>query len=396
MASWPLAPTVSSLWVVGASPWDDLYPNVKYRVAQIEALSCDDLEVVTDVAKLRAANHVGQGVSGYLRYGLSTIRSVLGVVARVVRAQPDQIYVTYPTPVVLFLLRLLGQHRRSRISADLFIAISETLIEDRGKVRSGSMGARFLTALERFTLKGVTCLVDTEESGAYLAQFFGLDPDQFQACPLALAPRPQRTTTAASNASSTTDTPYAYFVGTLVPLQGAPLLVDAYLDAARHSSLLPLVLRGDGQDGPKLAVQLAANETAVDWRRELAASAVVETEIADADLCIGVFGSSAKAQRVLAFKVYQYLRAGKAIVTLDSPALRRIEAQFLATDPGPSPFYLVGLDDLPHQLRNVLGPDGQGSELAAKSASAARLFEQQLSNSAASARLRQLFCVDAA
>jgi spore maturation protein CgeB len=44
--------------------------------------------------------------------------------------------------------------------------------------------------------------------------------------------------------------------------------------------------------------------------------------ISRSDVCIGVVGSTAKAGRVVANKVYQAMAMGRVVVTADSPAIR--------------------------------------------------------------------------
>lgn len=48
--------------------------------------------------------------------------------------------------------------------------------------------------------------------------------------------------------------------------------------------------------------------------------------IAPAGLCLGIFGDRPKAERVLPYKVYNALAAGKPVISRDSPALRELLA----------------------------------------------------------------------
>jgi glycosyltransferase involved in cell wall biosynthesis len=44
--------------------------------------------------------------------------------------------------------------------------------------------------------------------------------------------------------------------------------------------------------------------------------------MSDADLCLGSFGTTARAQRVIPYKVFDALAVGRPVLTADSPAVR--------------------------------------------------------------------------
>lgn len=386
-----------SLRIVGTSPWGDMYPNVKYRVTQIELLP--QFQTTTDVVRLSPKDHIDQGVLGYIRYGLQTLKGVLGVAVRARKAKPDLIYVTYPTPVLLVLLRILGAQRHSRIVADLFISISETLINDRAKVRPGSRMAKLILRLERISLRNVVCIVDTDENAHFLSSFLDLPPTQFQACPLALVPEhlpvglhsvepPTQ-----EGQSTGPDVSTAYFVGTFVPLQGVPTIAEHYVKAERSVELIPLVLRGNGQDGPQVQKTLTnAPDSRLEWRDSFADAETVEREIAAASVCVGVFGQSNKAGRVIPFKVYQYLRAGRPILTLDGPAIRDLERRFLLTHEGPSPFILVDRSNIAASFVTELAAAPKNNiERAQQAENARACFDLLLSDNVSGKRLVSIF-----
>ena len=108
------------------------------------------------------------------------------------------------------------------------------------------------------------------------------------------------------------------FYGTYIPLQGIEDIVHASL-------LLPskyqVCLIGDGQERPqieKLINELGAPIKLLGYMSETE----LAVKIAEATICLGIFGTGAKTSRVIPNKVFQCMAMGKAIITADTPAIR--------------------------------------------------------------------------
>lgn len=112
------------------------------------------------------------------------------------------------------------------------------------------------------------------------------------------------------------------FFGLFTPLQGAPtigralsILEDRNVSAHTH-------LVGDGQDAEEVH-SLVDTLRDVEWTPWLEPAALQKL-VRSSDVCIGVVGTSAKAQRVIPNKVYQGAAAGCAVVTSETPPQRRL------------------------------------------------------------------------
>lgn len=109
------------------------------------------------------------------------------------------------------------------------------------------------------------------------------------------------------------------FYGLMTPLQGAPVVAGAL---RRLAGSVRATVVGRGQDSVVVDALLSGtpNLRRVDW----VVPAELPSLVADHDVCLGVFGTSRKAARVVPNKVFQGLAAGCVIVTSDTAPQRRL------------------------------------------------------------------------
>jgi len=110
------------------------------------------------------------------------------------------------------------------------------------------------------------------------------------------------------------------FFGLFPPLQGTTVIGEALAKLAGRADIRVTMI-GTGQDTDAARAAAAANPhiTWLDW---VAADRLPQL-VAEHDVCLGIFGTGPKAQRVVPNKVYQGAAAGCAIVTSDTPPQRR-------------------------------------------------------------------------
>ena len=113
------------------------------------------------------------------------------------------------------------------------------------------------------------------------------------------------------------------FIGKFTPLHGLSVM----LEAARRL-----------RDEPHIAFHFIGSGQLTDEMRETARRLALENvrmpgwvpyeSVPDyldrADVCLGIFGTTEKAARVIPGKVYEALSMGKAVITADSPAIREL------------------------------------------------------------------------
>lgn len=144
------------------------------------------------------------------------------------------------------------------------------------------------------------------------------------------------------------------FFGLFTPLQGAPT-IGAAIGSLADEPRIQFTMIGSGQDHAATQ-QLAAANPHVDWRPWVPAEELPAT-VAEHDVCLGIFGTGPKAQRVVPTKVHQGAAAGCAIVTSDTQPQRRAfggSAELVAAgDPAALAQVLRELLEDPDRLRRA-------------------------------------------
>jgi glycosyltransferase involved in cell wall biosynthesis len=276
----------------------------------------------------------------------------------------DAVVVGYPGHLDLAAARRVA--REKPVVFNPLVSLSDTLVSDRGRFGEASLPARVLRSIDRASFRSADLVVaDTQAQAAFFRQigarrvevcFVGAEERLFH--PEWQQPHEFR----------------CLFVGKLIPLHG----LETILEAARRAPELRFEIVGSGQ----LESQLAARPANVEWR------AWVEYEQLPGELrstgcALGVFGTSAKAQRVIPNKVFQALACGAPVVTADTRATRELltdDESALLVPPGDP-------DALAAALRRLAGDPTLAQRIAA---GGLNVYRERASEAILGARWRAL------
>lgn len=223
--------------------------------------------------------------------------------------RPDVVVVGYLGHLDAHLAR--ARWPRAHIVVDHLVSLGDTL-EDRGLDRWRPL-VRVFRALDRAaTAQADTVLVDTAEQVDRL-------PVHHRAKAVTVpVGAPHRWFGVGREAAPT---PAArlrvVFFGLYTPLQGTPTIGKAIGKLADQPISWTMI--GIGQDRP--ATEDLTGDASVAWL-DWVDSDDLSALVADNDVCLGIFGRSPKAFRVVPNKVFQGAAAGCGIVTSDTPAQR--------------------------------------------------------------------------
>jgi glycosyltransferase involved in cell wall biosynthesis len=204
---------------------------------------------------------------------------------------------------------------------DPFLPLYNTVVEDRKFFRPTQMPARMIKTIEsRLIRMADIVLADSQQHSEYFSTSFGLPRSRIAT--LNVGADEDRFYPITSKCNPDRETLDVLFYGTFIRLHGIEHIVRAA--KLLESEDIRIKIIGTGQEYP--GVRDLANELGppnlqfVDW----VDYALLPQEIARADICLGIFGTSEKAARVVPNKAYQCIAMGKPLITGDTEAARTV------------------------------------------------------------------------
>ena len=219
-------------------------------------------------------------------------------------------------------LRLRRQRRPLVLVA--FISLYDTAVVDRQHLPARSWKAALLKKIDRTAFMAADLvLVDTEEHRDYFASLFDLPVAKFERSFVGEDDEVFHPEAAFFERESKGKLQILFF-GTYVPLHGVEFIIEA-ADILRDESDLEFTLIGDGQQYPEMRALAESRELKrVRFVGNWVGTGDLVEYINSCDICLGIFGTTEKAARVIPYKVFDALAVGKPVVTRDSPAAREL------------------------------------------------------------------------
>jgi glycosyltransferase involved in cell wall biosynthesis len=236
-------------------------------------------------------------------------------------SKPDAVLVGFPGHSDVALARVLAAPRRIPVLLDAFVSLYETSVEDRGL-----SGPRSLQALRYATEDRLACrlahrvVLDTDTHVRYFEEhvhvpprklrriWVGADDDVMRPVP----PPPDDSTLR------------VFMYGSFIPLHGLEHVVRAAAVLERAGANVLVDIAGSGQTEPdvrRLAGDLDLRSVRFLGRRPYEE---LRELMGASHVCLGIFGTSPKAARVIPNKVFDALAVARPVITADTPAAREV------------------------------------------------------------------------
>ncbi|UCD91282.1 MAG: glycosyltransferase [Desulfobacterales bacterium] len=267
--------------------------------------------------------HIIQSPLQALLFSLNLAFSFLILTWKFIRTpQVDIIIVGHPGYFHIHLAKLLRRlfKKNALLVYDVFIPLYDTIVEDRKLVKPDGIYAQFLERFEASSCRCADiCLIDTNTHRRYLSEKYGLPSKRL----LRVLVGPTIGTNFDSPPIHYRKTFNVVYVGTYIPLHGVEVILDA-AKILNGKQNIHFFLVGSGQLRPEM------ERLAREWKlNNITFQNWVPTQhlgeyIRSFDLSLGIFGSTAKAMRVIPSKIFDSCAVGVPFVSADTPALNEV------------------------------------------------------------------------
>lgn len=266
------------------------------------------------------------GVTGSqrLRLLLRWLCAYPALVLRYLRApRHDAVVVGYLGQVDVLVLWVFAQLRGVPVVWDAFLSLHDTVVEDRRLVSARQPVAWLLFALEWLACRAASrILLDTRAHADHFAAKFRVSPERFVVAFVGVEPETFPRCTEGGSRRAPDAPLMVLFYGQFIPLHGIETIVRAAQMTTQEK--IDWVLIGHGQEEDRIRALIETGPPLrlrwIPW----VDYGDLNGWIRRADVCLGIFGDSGKAGRVIPNKAFQILASGASLVTRDSPAIREL------------------------------------------------------------------------
>ncbi|MBI4872213.1 MAG: glycosyltransferase [Candidatus Riflebacteria bacterium] len=202
---------------------------------------------------------------------------------------------------------------------DPLVSLHDSNVLDRGTVRRYSPRALFYFMQDLIACRLASAiLLDTQAHIDYFVQAFATPREKFHRLWVGSDDESLRATTSPVKRPRFT----VGFWGTFIPLQGIEFIVEAARILQARAEPVDFILIGRGQTRGEIESQARRHPLPNLVFEEPVPYSELPELAASFDVCLGIFGATAKASRVIPNKVFEALALGRPTLTSESPAIR--------------------------------------------------------------------------
>lgn len=227
------------------------------------------------------------------------------------RNKYDLMLVGFPGYQVMILARWLS---RRPIIFDVFSSLYDSMVFDRKIAKRNSLKAKYYWFLDWLSCRlADKIIIDTQAHIDYFVKEFNLLPEKFIRVFVGTDNRIMKPREKGKSGNHF----IVYFYGSCIPLQGVKYILEAVKILQTENIRFNII-------GSKIKEAFKGyNLSNVNFIDNVPYEKLAQY-LAEADICLGIFGDTDKAQRVIPNKVFDALALGQPVLTGASPAIKEL------------------------------------------------------------------------
>lgn len=292
-----------------------LMRGLKENQTQITECHYDVWSAVEDKSQIKS-------IRAKLYYIIKLLISYLFLVAKfLVKKKPDLIFIGYLGHFDIIIIYPFAQLKGIPIIWDPFISLYDTIVNDRSLLSKKSILAKLLHYIESISCSCADLIIlDTNSHANYFKEQYNINPNKL--CSVFVGVEPELFNKKETTKHANNKIKNVLFYGQFIPLHGIETIVEAAKILENENIQFTLIGTGQkaGYIDKKINSLKLKNIKRIEWVNYDKLTDVIN----ESDICLGIFGNSEKASRVIPNKVFQILATGKPLITMDSPAIREL------------------------------------------------------------------------
>jgi len=234
------------------------------------------------------------------------------------------------------LAKVLSLVSSSKLVFDPLASRYETKITDWKRKSENSWQAWWNCTIDRWAFKlSDLVLADTQAHKEYYCQKYGLPSSKVAVLPVGFNDTLFRPADAERGNNHFT----ILFYGSFLPLHGAEVMIRAAKIVSLNEPSIQFRFVGSGQTFPRAKALARELDCSNVFFEGWVPQEKLPQKIASADVCLGIFGETEKAKRVVPHKIFQALAMKKPVITAHTPAVEEFFSHrkniFLCSEPLP-------------------------------------------------------------
>lgn len=236
----------------------------------------------------------------------------------------DFVVVGYMGHFDVFVLWPFAKIKKVPIVWDVFISLYDTVVNDRKLISPSNPIAIILHRLEWLACKAADFVfLDTEAHAQFFRDEYRLNKQNCFSVFVGAETAQFPTVATENQYQGESQNISVLFYGQFIPLHGIETIIKAAA-ILKDDKRICWTIIGKGQVEGVITTMLEENPLPrLQWIKWVEYNRLHDF-IHQADVCLGIFGTSEKASRVIPNKVFQIIACGKPLITRESEAIREL------------------------------------------------------------------------